>query len=253
MPLTLTADKIDDIPEGLRDSAKEIGGKWVVSAMKDGWAIEDISGLKKTLAEERKARKDYEAKLKDFEGIDDPQTALDALEKLRAGGLKSSKEIEEFKKTLEAKVAKDLQTANAERDSFRSQAEQLLVDSQLRDALAKAGANPLGMEYLPDRIKAKHVKVERDVSGKLSVQLLDRDGKPMISGKAGSGDPMTFAEFVTGLKADATNAAFFNGSGAGGAGASSQHGGAARAAITQGNNLSSRELLGRANTDTASR
>lgn len=250
MPLTITADKLDEIPEGLRESAKESQGKWVVSAMREGWAIEDISGLKKTLAEERKARKDYEAKLKDFEGIDDPHTALDALEKLRAGGLKSSKEIEEFKKALEAKVAKDLQTANAERDSYRGQAEQLLVDSQLRDALAKAGANALGMEYLPDRIKARHVKVERDQSGKLSVQLLDRDGKQMISGKAGSGDPMTFAEFVTGLKSDASNAAFFNGSGAGGAGASSQHAGGVRAAQSQGNNLSSRELLGRANSDT---
>lgn len=252
MPLTISADKLDDLPEGLRDIAKEVNGKFVVGAMKEGWGIEDLVGLKRALSDERSARKDNEVKLRNYAGIDDPAAALDALERLRGGGLKSSKEIDEFKKTLEAKMANDLRSAHTERDTFRGQAEQLLVDGQLREALAKAGANQLGMEYLPDRIKARHVKVDRTNSGTLAVAIHDANGKPMITGKSGSGESMTFAEFANVLRADASNAAFFNGSGAAGGRTSSQHAGSAPTASMKDNaNLSSRELFGLANKSTA--
>jgi len=243
MPLILQADKPEEIPEALRAGAKNVGGKIVVEALPDGWAVEDVGGLKKTVSEERAARKALEKAVKAFEGIDDPAAARDALEKVASGAVKSSKELDEAKKALEAKFANDRKGLDEASAKLQAQLQEVLVDRDATAAIAAAGGN---LKLLLPIVKAA-AKVERDASGKLVVQLHDDGGKPLVTKKSGSADPMGFAEFVEGMKAVTDFRGAFAATGAGGTGSTSQHGGTARAGTNASNgaNLSPEESLAR--------
>jgi hypothetical protein len=56
MPFRIIADSLTDLPEGLRDAAKQNGDKFVVEALKEGWGVEDVGGLKRALTEARSER-----------------------------------------------------------------------------------------------------------------------------------------------------------------------------------------------------
>lgn len=243
MPLILQADKPEELPEALRASAKNVGGKLTVDALPEGWAIEDVGGLRKTVSEERAARKALEKAVKAFEGIDDPAAARDALEKVASGAVKSSKELDEAKKALEAKFANDRKAIEEATAKLQTQLQEVLVDRDATAAIAAAGGN---LKLLLPIVKSA-AKVERDASGKLVVQLQDESGKPLVTKKSGSADPMGFGEFVEGLKATADYRGAFAATGAGGAGTTSQHGGTARAGTNASNgaNLSPEESLAR--------
>ena len=151
MAFRIVADKSEELPEGLRAQAKQVDGKFVVDSLPEGWEIGDTVGLRKFLSEERTARKAAEKSLQAYEGIEDAAAAREALSQLKAGALKGSKEIDEFRKSLEAKVAADL----AKKDKaveFSISGKILKVD---RDTLA---ANSFAYGYkegglpFPDRI-----------------------------------------------------------------------------------------------------
>lgn len=241
MALQIVADKIDDLPEALREHAKETNGKFAVAALPQGWALEDVTGLKSSLADERKQRKDFERMAKAFEGIDDAEAARSALEQMRAGSLKSSKEIDTWKVEVEKKVMADRKALEGERDGYRTQLEQSLIERDAYEAITKAG----GIPRLLMPLVRSAARIERNGDGKLHLSLVGEDGKPLITKKAGSSDGMSLVEFVETLKSQPDCKGAFNGSGATGGGSSSQHGGSVRAAGS-GQTLSARENLARA-------
>ena len=50
MALRIVADALAEIPEGLREAAKQDGGAYVVTDLADGWALENVSGLRSALS-----------------------------------------------------------------------------------------------------------------------------------------------------------------------------------------------------------
>jgi len=240
MPLRIIADKTEDLPEGLRAHAKQEGDRLVVSSLPDGWEIGDTIGLRMRLSEERTARKEAEKSLQAYEGIEDAAAAREALQQLKAGALKGSKEIDEFRRQLEAKVAADLAKKDATMSALKSQLREQLVESAAQKAIAEAGGN---LKLLLPIVRSA-VKAEMAQDGRLGVTLVDEAGKEMVSKVAGATGPMSIAEFVGTLREQPEYKAAFAGSGTGGSGAAHSAAGAARASVP--GNMSTRELFTRA-------
>lgn len=242
MPLRIIADKTEDLPEGLRAHAKQEGDKLVVSGLPEGWAVEDIGGLKNTLASERTMRKEAEKSLKAYEGIEDAAAARQALEAMKAGSLKSSKEIDEFRKQLEEKVAADLAKKDSLTQGLTKQLREMLVDNAAQRAIAEAGGN---LKLLLPIVRSA-VKAETTADGTFAVSVVDDAGREMVSKAEGSTKPMSIAEFVSVLKEQPDYKSAFSGSGLGGSGSSHAAGGSGRSGQAS-TNLSSMDLLQRAN------
>lgn len=242
MPFRLVADKAEDLPEGLRAQAKQEGDRWVVASLPEGWGVEDVSGLKSTLSAERTARKTAEKALTAYEGIEDAAAARSALEQMKAGSLKSAKEIEEFRKQLEEKVAADLAKKDALAQGLTKQLREVYVDKAIAEAIAKENGN---LKLLLPVIRGA-VKAETTADGTFAVAVVGEDGKELVSKAEGSTKPMGIAEFVSVLKTQPEYKAAFSGSGAGGSGATHASGGSGMGG-QQSTKLSSMDLLQRAN------
>jgi hypothetical protein len=240
MVFRIVADKDSDLPEGLRAHAKQEGDRWVVSSLPEGWEVGDTVGLRKFLSEERTMRKTAEKALQAYEGIDDAAAAREALQQLKAGALKGSKEIDEFRKSLETKVAADLAKKDAMAHGLTKQLTELMVDNAAQKAIAEAGGN---LKLLLPIVKAA-VKAETTPDGRLAVSVVDDSGKELVSKAAGATSPMSINEYVHTLREQAEYKVAFAGSGTGGSGSTSSTAGAVRASVP--GSLSARELFDRA-------
>lgn len=240
MAFRIVADKDSDLPEGLRAHAKQVEGKWLVDTLPEGWEVGDTVGLRKFLSEERTARKAAEKALQAYEGIDDAAAAREALTQMKAGSLKSAKEIDEFRKSLESKVAADLAKKDAMAHGLTKQLTELMVDNAAQKAIAEAGGN---LKLLLPIVKAA-VKAETTPDGRLAVSVVDDSGKEMVSKAAGATSAMSIAEYVHTLREQAEYKVAFAGSGTGGSGSTHSAAGAARASVP--GSLSARELFDRA-------
>lgn len=242
MAFRIVADSQNDLPEGLRAAAKSDGGKFIVESLPDGWGLEDVTGMKATLSVERTQRKAAEKSLAAFEGIDDAAGAREAYLQMRAGKLKTSKEFEDFRTQYESKSTSEHAKKDQKYAVAMEQLRKVMVEGAALQAIAEAGGNPrLLMPILRSAIKA-----EPDEDGKFSVTITDEQGKELISSAEGSTRPMTIPELVQQLRTQPDMKAAFAGSGTGGSGSSHAAGGSGLGG-QQKTNLSSMDLLQRAN------
>ena len=226
MALKALLDSLDGLPEAIAAHyTKTQDGKFVLGVEESaGYALENVAGLKKALIDEREAHKQAAKALKAFEGIEDAAAARDALEKLKAGSLKGSAELDEYRKQLEAKVAKDLAAATGKVTAYEKQLQELRFGTEARDAISKAK----GKANLLLPIIERRVRWDAGTDGKLTMLLVGDDGKPMISPKAGSSDPMTIADFVATLKTQPDYAPAFEATAPAGSGSNHAAGGTVR-------------------------
>ena len=248
MPITLIADSVDELPEALRAVAKEDGGKYRVSGLPQGFAVENVQGLKTALAEERTARKALEkvaAQWSDLPEGTDPVEVKKAHELMRAGSLKSSKEIDDFKRALEEKTAGEIKKAGEKLLKRDAQLHKLMVDQAWTQELTSAGFGKALKLLLP---MCRSQSAVEDVNGELKLVLKDEQGRPLISKKADNNDAMTIAEFVSGLREQSEYRSLCEAKPAGGTGGASQTGGSGRTGdaidITK---MSPAELIARGN------
>lgn len=256
MPITVSiiADDPNELSEGLRKHAKEVDGKWQVASLPEGYAIEDVGGLRKSLQAERAARKEADAMLKPFLeagiAVDDVPTAAEALQKFKAGALKSSDDIERFKAEISKKHADEL----SKRDQLLQKRTQTLRDQLVRGRLAPLIAAKGGSKAMDAilTLAEKHIQVQEDQEGNLVPLVVGSDGRtPLITKKVGSTDPMGFDELIDTMRESQVTKGLFEVSAAGGSGSTSQSAGSARAGGNGSAKLSARELIQRANERTA--
>lgn len=228
--LRIIADKIEELPEGLRPAAKQEGSAFVVTQMPEGWAVEDIAGLKASVITARQERDAAKKLAKAFEGIDPEKAgeARDALEKLAAGQLRGSKEIEEYKAGVERKFAADLAKLNEKLGKRTQELRERIISGELAPVIAKLGGSD-SMEAILT-LAAAHVRIEESEDGALKHSLVDKGGKPLVTKKQGSADPMGFEEFIGQLRDAPGTRGLFKASATGGSGGGSQTGGTGRAA-----------------------
>lgn len=256
MAIIITADSQSELPEALREKAKQNeAGKWIVDALPDGFAVENVQGLRSSLGAERGVNKLLRDKLNAFgwklaedgqrwtsEGLD-ASAAAKALEQLESGSLKSSKEIEDYKAELARKSEAQIKEVTGDRDGLRNELHSVLLDQQALAAIAEAKGSP----RLLMPIIRQMGKVEKSAEGKHRVVLYDDLGRQRFSQKAdANGAAMTIAELLEEMRGSQDFKAAFESTAAGGAGSTSQGGGSARA-VHDTNNLSGAALLGLAN------
>lgn len=198
MALKPIVDSLDPLPADLKAHyTKGEDGKFYLAVEEsNGWALENVGGLRRALMESREERRKMEARLEDYKDIDDVATARDALQKLRAGELKTPADVEGYKKSLEVKFAKDLSAAAERALAYEAQLKDLRFGTVARDAITKAK----GKASLLLPIIERRVKWEADSNGQLALRVIGDDGKVQLSQQPGSAEPMGLDEYVQNLR-----------------------------------------------------
>ncbi len=190
----------------------------------EGYALEDVAGLKNTLSGVQKERKEARDKLKKFEGLD-PAKAKEALARVEemsewTPDEKVKQQMADAAKQLTDKHAGELTAAEAKAAKAQTQLGSLLVNGAAMAALAKHSLVKGGAELLMPHI-ANQVRLVETESGELAPRVFTADGVERISLKQNSGStPMGVEELVDTMKESDAFALAFAGSGASGSGAS---------------------------------
>jgi len=215
----------DEIPENLREYyAESDAGGYILSVSDEGgYALENVQGLKSTLGKLKDRATKAEESLKQYSAIGrSPQElaeALQQLESLRITQGEESEAISRMKAELDnvkRSARENIEQATAPiqslADARMEQIKDLLIDSQLQNAIIEAGGNPrLLMPILKNEVRAR-----TDEDGKVIVEIVDADGTPRVKGKDLA--PMGFSDLVAERRNDPDLAVAFKANGHSGGG-----------------------------------
>lgn len=225
--LKAVVETIDAVPEAARGFYQENEGKFVLQVEPvNGYALENVEGLKTTFSKEMTKRKELEKTLLKFKDID-PERARDALAKLEEmGNIDPTKEadkivserLEAAKKQLLEKHNKDLEGRDGRIGQLTKTVESLLIDQAATAALAEAKGS---VELLLPHVQ-RHTRV-RESDGKYFVEVVDKDGNARIGNS--KGDPMTINDLVQEMRKSEAFGRAFDGSGQSGGGKPPGNGG----------------------------
>jgi hypothetical protein len=228
MSLKAIVETIDVVPEAARGFYQEQDGKFILQVEPvDGFALEDVAGLKSTLGKELTLRKKLEKDVLKFKDID-PDKARDALAKLEElGSLDPAKEADKIANTkFEAAKAQllerhngELQTRDGKIGKLTKTVENLLIDQAATAALAEAKGS---VDLLLPHVQ-RHTRVRENDDGSFVVEVVDKAGNARIGN--GRGDPMTIKELVQEMRQSDAFGRAFEGSGQSGSGTRPNSGG----------------------------
>ena len=223
MPIEHIFETREDAPEFLRNVLLEnTDGKFVFQAE----LPHEVNGLKTALDKERKEKKEREAKLQEYDGID----------------VQAAKEMLQRKQDLEAQAAKDkgdwatrerqlqeqltaqltgrekqyqseIETRDQRIQALQQSLDRYLVEAQATAAISAAKGTP---ELLMPHVARQVRIIEED--GNFVARVVDAQGQPRIADIKGT--PFTIRHLVEEMKNDPTYGRAFEASGAGGSGAS---------------------------------
>ncbi|MBB76521.1 MAG: hypothetical protein CMJ75_18610 [Planctomycetaceae bacterium] len=207
------------LPEALREFyTQNDSGAFVLQVKPtDGWALEDVGGLKNTLGQVATKRDELKRQLEAYGDL-----TPDAIAELQRNleSLKGATPADQVEALVKERLGTSLQERDAahekamgelqeELQSREGQLSGLIVDAEIDRALS-------GLEDLIDggaAILRPHVReavrmAKRD-DGQFIAQVVDREGQTRYSMKTGSTDPMGVSEFVGTLAEDAKFKALF--------------------------------------------
>lgn len=237
---------LDSIPESLRDLyAKQENGSYLLQVEDVGGVrLENSDALRGALTNEREARKRVSARLSQYgwlvsedgarivegpDGAVEPEIARTSIAAVKAGRAVPSKdpqEIEDLRKQITDKAARDKAEMEEELRIGMEYVHQILVDDEIAKQVRASGGTDDTIKAMLPIIKPS-VRVEKGPDRKPRVYIVDEKGTQRISKKYGSTDPMTIGEFVPTLKGDRAFAFAWPGKATGGSGADQPTGGSA--------------------------
>lgn len=193
----------------------------------DGYSLENVAGLKRTLAEitaDRNERKRALAAFVDSDGNPlDPAAVQEALSKREE--IKNWTPDEKTREIIASQVGQiktkfeaEKASVAKERDELMKQIESLLVDNAARQALGAFELIPRGDELLMPHIKQAIRVVKDDETGEFVARVVDSKGNPRITMKQGETGFMGTREYVESMRSDDMFAPAFRASGASGTG-----------------------------------
>lgn len=238
MALKRVVDSIEDVPENLRELYVETPtGKYRLDAEDD-----DSAELKRAIEKERKNSETLKLALEKFRkehGDIDPEEfrALKAdAEKREQERAAKAGEWDKVKAQIEEKYGKEI----AQRDQALQETEAAYRRTLLEGAALSAIAAEKGIPAMLMPKVLKHLR-DKKSDGKFDVVVVDEQGNERISPRSGSDGPMTVAELVTELKADAVWARAFDGSSSSGGGATQNGSNGVASGVRTKADLKSRE------------
>jgi hypothetical protein len=224
MALKATYDKVDEIPEAIREDFEEREGKFHLKGFVPAEKVEDVSGLKSALGKERdnarKAAKELQT-LRETIGDDfDPELYKT---------LKTEKEENERRKAEEKgqwdKLRGQITEQHAKELDKRKAREDHLIGVLSGERIDKEAALVCGelkgnATLLMPHIRAKTKLVEEE--GTFSVRILDEAGNPRVNAE---GKFLTIRDLVSEMQGQDVYAGAFAGTGKSGGGSSGNDGG----------------------------
>ena len=226
MALPPFVDSLEQVPEGLQSHYAEDAdsGRYILSVQaEEGYALENVSGLKSTLGKLKERVQKAETALKTYADLDmnaeEISSNLSELQSLRESRGDEGAEITALKQQLEgmrqqskAEVEKAIAPIAGKLDARTHQLKEVTIVNELRKAIVEGGGNPtlLVPALLPS------VKAEESDDGRISPVVIDAEGTPRVQGA--SLEPMTFTALVDEIKSNPDFAAAFQATGASGGG-----------------------------------
>jgi hypothetical protein len=241
---------INSLPEALRKEYKEIAegkhkGKWMLDVkMSEGFALEDVAGLKSSLENARAERDAERAKFKAI-GNHKPEEIAEAVSRLEEikswnPDKKAEEAVKSREKQLNDKFSQEQKALQDQLKARENEINELLVTSEATRAITEQGGN---VQLLLPHVVSK-IQVRRDGSGKPKAVVLNDDGNPRISMKQGANGDMGILEYVESFKTNPTYAPAFKASGAsGGAGSQRKNEGGMPSSATNTDGMSAVDKL----------
>lgn len=231
MALKAILDSVEGLNDAIKSEYTEKDGKFYLSVdAVDGYALEDVTGLKNTLSlvngnfanaekELKKFGSSWDKEKKSFVHTNDPAKIKNALAKFDE--FSSFDPTKEADKLAEAKVeaikSQLLETHAQEVGGLQER--NTLLTSTVADLLIKQQATSVLAEQKGDaELLMPHIErmtrvTEKD--GKFSVEVVGTDGNVRFNGK---GEPMTIGQLVEEMKKSSSFGKAFEGDGTGGSG-----------------------------------
>ncbi len=210
MPLKSIINSLDDVDEAHRPFYREDAGRHVLDVESvDGFALENVNGLKTALSAERRAHGDSEAQRRealarlDTFGDLDPDAARAALARVAAGP------VDDVEKTVTARVeamrASIAAAASTETTAARAEVDTLKGTLSKREAqllkLTKDGAMRAELDRvrpIDDAVDALMLMAGQsvdmvEVDGELTARVVDKAGNPRLDA---AGAPVSIRAFM---------------------------------------------------------
>ncbi len=221
LPAKINEEAYTKLSEEIKkEYKKQSDGTFLLDVLAvDGFAMEDVKGLKTALSSERTQREAAESKIKSFEGVDAAK-AREALKKVEEMANwtpedKVKEQTDAFKKQLEDKHRGELGKKDEVLTTLTKQLEKVMIDAEAIKAITEnKGSATLLLPHVRNSTRMKQTE-----KGDYVVEIYNNDGSTRISPIAGSTAPMTISEFVAEMKSNETFAPAFDGTGATGTGA----------------------------------
>jgi hypothetical protein len=228
MALKPFVESDSDIPAGLEShySLDEESGRYLLQvAPSDGFALENVAGLKSTLGKFKERAQNAEGALQTFQALEmnaeELSTALGELNALRESQGNESEQVTALKQSIEnlkqqAKAEVDKATApiKSKLDARTRQLEQVAIVNELQKAIVEEGGNPtLLIPALMPQVKAKEMD-----DGSIRPVVIDKDGTERISINGTEMGNLSFSELVAEIKEKPEYAPAFSASNASGGG-----------------------------------
>ena len=226
MALKAILASLDGIDDAIKALYVEKDGKFVLDVEPvDGFALEDVNGLKTALGKERTTRERLERDVVKFKDLD-PDKAREALAKLEElTSIDPAKEADKIANTkFEAAKAQLLEKHKAELTAHAGKISSLegLVDQLARkqEAIAAIAEHKGSVDLLLPHV-LNITKSEVTDEG-VKVKVLQPDGNDRVNGK---GEPMSIRELVAEMRQSDVYGPAFEGSGQSGSGKQPGNGG----------------------------
>jgi hypothetical protein len=232
MALKAIVDALDGVAEGIRENyragTKEEGleGKFVLSVEgSDGWGLENVSGLKTALGQERTKAEQAERKVKKFGDLD-PDAARAAIEKVaefetldpkKEADRLAQVKIDAATKQLVEKHNEETRNLKDRESKLRGTVQTLTIDNVAIKALETHKGN---VHLLLPHVQ-RQVRLKEADDGSFSQEVVDADGNPRIGDAKGS--PMTVDQLVEEMSKSEKFAQGFAGSGNSGTGSTTSN------------------------------
>jgi len=208
MAIPIFTDSLDGIPEPIREHYKKQDDGYVLEATAaNGFAIENVAGLKSALSAARAEAKEAASKMAAFIGDDgemiDPASAKQAIERLASLGNEADSEskvraaVQAQIDALGKKHAQELSARDERVSGLTGQISKYILDDALLRALTDTSDGrtaAISPKVLASAMRDRLQVTETD--GQFEVHVLDEQGHRRISPASGSDSWMTVQELV---------------------------------------------------------
>lgn len=219
-------DSLDTIDEKDRHHYKEVDGKFIADIESvDGYALEDIQGLKSALGKERKSAETFSKKLSLF-GDNTPDTVSELIAQVEQ--LKDGSSEEKLNSLVEAKVKSvrdklegDITSKDTQITDLNGLLEKIVIESAIDTALSQFDFQFEGAKNLIRPHIKEQLKLGKDPAGVPIAKVIDiknPDAGERISLKTGSTDFMDVTELLSLMSSGKDFSGIFKGSGKSGGG-----------------------------------